>query len=45
MFRKIRYAYYMSKAEKLIKKGVSIDDERMKHYHKKITNILMETRD
>lgn len=40
MFNKIRYAYYMTKIEKLIKKGVSIDDERVKHNQKKIRNIL-----
>lgn len=40
MFNKIRYSYYMTKAEKLIKKGVSIDDERMKHLKRKIQKAL-----
>ena len=40
MFNKLRYAIYMTKAEKLIKKGVSLDDERMKHYKEQIGKAL-----
>lgn len=40
MFNKIRYSYYMTKAEKLIQKGVPVDDERMKHLKEKIQKAL-----
>lgn len=40
MFKTIRYTYHLTKAEKLIKKGISIDDERIEHHKRKIRKIL-----
>ena len=45
MFNKIRYAYHLTKAEQLMKKGVSIEDERIKHHREKIRKALYERKE
>lgn len=45
MFNKIRYAYHLTKAEQLMKKGVSIEDERVKHHREKIRKALYERKE
>ena len=45
MFNKIRYAYHLTKAEQLMKRGVSIEDERVKHHREKIRKALYERKE
>lgn len=45
MFNKIRYAYHLTKAEQLMKRGVSIEDERIKHHQKKIEEALYKRKE
>ena len=45
MFNKIRYAYHLTKAEKLMKRGVSIEDERIKHHQKKIEEAIYKRKE
>lgn len=45
MFKTMLYTHYLTKAEKLVKKGVSIDDERVKRLQKKIRKIVYDTKE
>ena len=40
MFNKLRFAYHLSQAEKLVKMGANIDDEKVRHHKDKLQKIL-----